>query len=464
MAPAMPESATPREWACSVTAKALRGRALVTREFDALRRRGALRGAFDQQGVSIALGALRRLLTIDHILAMVGRYESVRVSHEARATLACAAFEIIWQEIAPGVVVDAAVDIARRSAGARAAGMVNALLRRVSDNLEDDAVAWRAGDARLVRIDWDRARRFRREIAPADADARLAALVGETPARVKTMRRRFGAKAEAALWAGQAQPPLVLQRNALRVTREAFAEGLRAALGARGEVDLAADAVFVRHAGPLLGGEWFRDGAAYAQDVTATQAADFLGASAGERVLDLCAAPGGKSLRMAIASGDRAEIVACDIAAERVARIRENAARLGICGVRAEVIDAERDTLPAEVGAGFDAALVDAPCSNSGVLARRPEARLRLMRGVDPALPALQLRLLRQAASAVRAGGRLVYSTCSIEEVENEAIVQAFLRDTPGWALAEQRLTLPAWGARLSDWRDGGFAALMRRG
>ncbi|MCA9243685.1 MAG: hypothetical protein KDA32_07030, partial [Phycisphaerales bacterium] len=284
------ESATPREWACRVTAKTLSGRAIVTREFDAIRRENAGSGAFDQQGVSIALGALRHLLTIDHILATVGRYDAKRVSREVRATLACAGYEIIWQRITPAVVVASAVDIARRIAGARSAGMVNALLRRLSDNLEEDTAAWRDDDARLIRIDWNHARRFRIDIAPSDADARLAAIVGETPARVRAMRRRFGKDAEAALWASQAQPPLVLQRNALRVSADDFGRGLREAIGERGEVEFAGDAAFVRNAGPLLASEWFCSGAAYAQDVTAAQAADAVAVQPGERVLDLCAA------------------------------------------------------------------------------------------------------------------------------------------------------------------------------
>ncbi|MCA9245322.1 MAG: hypothetical protein KDA32_15305, partial [Phycisphaerales bacterium] len=168
--------------------------------------------------------------------------------------------------------------------------------------------------------------------------------------------------------------------------------------------------------------------------------------------------PGGRSMSVATASGDQATIVACDVSADRVRRIQENAERLGLSGVRCVTLG-ENTAVEGE----FDAALVDAPCSNSGVLARRPEARLRLLRGVDASLPALQLRLLRDAAAVVRPGGRLVYSTCSIEEAENESVVQAFLRETPGWRLEEQRLTLPRWGARLSDWRDGGFWARLRR-
>jgi 16S rRNA (cytosine967-C5)-methyltransferase len=111
----------------------------------------------------------------------------------------------------------------------------------------------------------------------------------------------------------------------------------------------------------------------------------------------------------------------------------------------------------------FDAALVDVPCSNTGVIARRPEARLGLTRQKLASLTRLQIRLLQQAADCVRPEGRCIYSTCSIEPAENEAIVAEFLRRNPEWAMDEEKTTLPSWGARLCNWRDGGYVARLRR-
>jgi 16S rRNA (cytosine967-C5)-methyltransferase len=112
-------------------------------------------------------------------------------------------------------------------------------------------------------------------------------------------------------------------------------------------------------------------------------------------------------------------------------------------------------------GPAFDAAIVDVPCSNTGVIARRPEARLSLKSPKLAALAPLQRELLERAAATVRPGGRLIYSTCSIEPEENEAVLAAFLQTHPEWRAGEQHTQLPRWGPRLADWRDGGFAAVQ---
>jgi 16S rRNA (cytosine967-C5)-methyltransferase len=158
---------------------------------------------------------------------------------------------------------------------------------------------------------------------------------------------------------------------------------------------------------------------------------------------------------------DRGEIVACDIVAERLARVGENAARLGLTCVRPERIAGDADLYGA-LGE-FDAVLIDAPCSNTGVIARRPEARFGLTPARLASLVMLQRDLLRRAAACVRAGGRLVYSTCSIEPQENEEVVQAFLRENRGWRFVDSQTALPRWGAKLTEWRDGGFVARLER-
>lgn len=205
-----------------------------------------------------------------------------------------------------------------------------------------------------------------------------------------------------------------------------------------------------------LGSAAFRDGCLTVQGETALRAAELVAARPGERVLDLCAAPGGKT---AVLAETGADVVATDKNAERLERVRETAARLRL-GERIEVTALEtvaRDTR------GFDAVLVDVPCSNSGVLAQRPEARWRLTSDNLASLTRVQSELAGAAAAHVRPGGRLVYSTCSLEAEENRDRVVAFLA-------AHADFTLDAEIEALPDPRgiagpvDGGYAArLVRR-
>jgi 16S rRNA (cytosine967-C5)-methyltransferase len=173
----------------------------------------------------------------------------------------------------------------------------------------------------------------------------------------------------------------------------------------------------------------------------------------GWRVLDLCAAPGGKATQQAELIADRGEVVACDIDETRLQIVGGLARRLGLSAVRCSRLQAQDS---GELPPGpFDAALVDVPCSNTGVLGRRPEVRWRLQPNDLLELPALQARLLRQAAQRVPAGGVVVYSTCSIEPEENRQVVQAFVKEQPGWRLETESEAIPGRPA------DGGYWARL---
>ena len=206
----------------------------------------------------------------------------------------------------------------------------------------------------------------------------------------------------------------------------------------------------------VLRTEAFAEGRLTVQGEAALHAAELCGAAEGERWLDLCAAPGGKT---AVLAGAGAEVVACDVEEAKLERLQETVGRLGLAG-RVETRLLEPDA-PGP-GGTFDGVLVDAPCSNTGVLARRPEARWRFGPGSRRSLEALQAELLERAARHVRPGGRLVHSTCSLEPFENEQRVRSFLEAHGDFTLQAERLTLP----RPTDPRgpvDGGYAALLVR-
>jgi 16S rRNA (cytosine967-C5)-methyltransferase len=279
---------------------------------------------------------------------------------------------------------------------------------------------------------------------------------------LKAWSERFGReRAEELARAALDEPPLSVRILAQdEPTVEAVASELAALepapLARRGR-----DLVFPAAATEaVVGSPAFARGDATIQGAAAARAADLVGAAAGQRVLDLCAAPGGKAVAMARAG---ATVAAVDVDAQRLERVRDNARRLRVEErVSVHVADGTDlgRTAPELVQGGFDAVLVDAPCSNSGVFAARPEARWRFGPTNQRSLVELQERLVREAARHVRTGGALVWSTCSIEPGENQALVARFLREHPNFEQVAEHLTLPE---RPGPPADGGYAARLER-
>ena len=247
------------------------------------------------------------------------------------------------------------------------------------------------------------------------------------------------------------EPPLSVrvvagEREAVRA--ELGEELLRA--GAHPRILLAPSGASVA----VLGSAAFREGRITVQGGAALAAAELVEARPGEELLDLCAAPGGKT---AVLAGAGARVLACDVDESKGGLLRAGLERLGV---------SDRVTFRASDGTaqvhegGFDGVLVDAPCSNTGVLGARPAARWRFGPASQSDLVALQGRLLREGAEKVRPGGRLVWSTCSLEPEENERLVRAFLEERAGWTLEVERAHLPD---RERGPVDGGWAARLRR-
>ncbi|MGE0480077.1 MAG: RsmB/NOP family class I SAM-dependent RNA methyltransferase [Phycisphaerae bacterium] len=534
-----------RQAAYAIVARVLAARTHAADELAELRSTGALPPREAALAMELALGVLRHTVTLGHVLGSLAKFDEHRSPAALRAILWVGAYQLIWMDRIPAyAAVDDAVSAARARVGAGAGRLVNAVLRNVGRAIAAQRVAWQRGDARQVRVSWADACAFDRAVLPAVCDAEtpararraahsaecgaaasersepgwrhLAAATASRPARYRELVERFGFEAaEQIAWASQAPPATVLQRHALRIDEHAFEQRVRDEFGEAAE--FAEGAAFLP-AG-VGGGRstLLADGVAYVQDATARAAANLLAPQPGERVLDLCAAPGGKSVTLALAMHDRGEIVAADASADRLARLAQMIARLGLrCVTPRQIspdnaivewasgdaaqsgderlsVDADsargsspertptssgsarrappRDAGPDDAARsgdvrppGFDAVLVDAPCTNTGVLARRPEARLTFSRQKLEALAAIQRRLLRQAAAQVRPGGRLVYSTCSLEPEENAEQIVTFLGDHADWRMGREQLTLPRWGPSAADWCDGGYAALLRRG
>lgn len=203
--------------------------------------------------------------------------------------------------------------------------------------------------------------------------------------------------------------------------------------------------------------EALRAGQIYVTDPSTRYCVQLLAPQPGERVLDACAAPGGKSAAMLAATGGELNLLATDVEEFRLKPLRENLLRAGGRQVQVALHDWSCPC-PAEWKESFDAVLLDVPCSNSGVLQRRVDARWRLCPEEMTRLAALQLCILEQGSAALRPGGRLVYSTCSIDREEDRAVVDAFLAVHKDFVLVDEYLALPH-----RELADGAYAALLRR-
>ncbi len=253
--------------------------------------------------------------------------------------------------------------------------------------------------------------------------------------------------------------PLSLRVNPLKTTRDELLAKMRTATAEEPTTLLEAGdrPESIRYEGPfrIVDLPGFTDGCFTVQDETAMSAAALLAPQPGERVLDLCAAPGTKTTHLAELMKGEGSIVATDVDLGRLRRIEENADRLGFSSmIQPLVIREDLSELPE---GPFDAILIDVPCSNTGVLGKRPEVRSRITPEDIDELVTTQKKLLDAAATLVAPGGRIVYSTCSVEPEENSGVVTQFLQKSTNFELVETQEFIPG------DPTDGGYQVLLRR-
>ncbi len=281
----------------------------------------------------------------------------------------------------------------------------------------------------------------------------------------KAIARDWPEQADAVMAADNVEPPLMLRANRRRSTREAFLEQLHAAGYAAEPHPWLADGIVLPHSADVTRMPGFAEGLFAVQDGAAQIAGDLAGVRDGLRALDACAAPGGKACHLL----ERAELAltAVESDAGRAKRIRQNLERLGL---HAELVigDAGRPDDWWD-GRPFDRILIDAPCSATGVLRRRPDVRLHRRESDVQPLAAQQRRILDALWPLLAPGGRLVYVTCSLLKAENEAVVQAFLAERP--EARATAFTLPAGHAAGVGWQilpgdgdlDGMYYAVLER-
>jgi len=360
----------------------------------------------------LVYGTLRWQRYLDWIVAPHSRRRLTTLDPRVRVLLRMTAYQLAFLARVPAfAAVSDAVSLARGAPGT--AGFVNAVLRAF-------------------------ARRGAREREPAPPRDPLEALATRCAFPTWLAGRwvtRWGAtEAEVLMRALNARPPLTVRANTLRLTRDALA----ARLAAEERVTVrptrfTPEGLVVERGGTP--GRWraFTDGACAVQDEASMLVGHALEPRPGETVADVCAAPGTKTTHLAQLMDNRGRLLAFDPEPRRLATVREACARLGVTVV--ETLDGTAEALAPALAGACDAVLVDAPCSNLGVLRRNPEAKWRRAAVDLAAAAARQASILDAAATMVRPGGRLVYATCSLEPEENDAVVGAFLERRPGFRL-----------------------------
>lgn len=303
----------------------------------------------------------------------------------------------------------------------RARGLVNALLRRAireKDELE-------------------------RDLAAADPDIRYS----HPQFLIERWERHFSPEIAAQICEWNNTPADVyIRANGLKVTPGELIETARGVEAS----PLHPRALKVQHV-PL---DWIIQGLCYVQDPSTLMAVDLLAPQPGETILDACAAPGGKTSYMAELMRNEGQIVACDSSRARLDRLQSNLARLSVANFETRRVDWLSRPLPFEPET-FDRILVDAPCSNTGVIRRRVDVRWRLTPDDFEQMPGLQRRILESVFPLLKPGGTLVYSTCSLEPEEDEQIAQ-WAGEIPGIRLVEMSRRQPH-----TDGTDGAFAAKL---
>jgi 16S rRNA (cytosine967-C5)-methyltransferase len=399
----------------------------------------------------LTLGVLRRQLWLDRALEHFAGRKSEKLDAPVRRALRLGLYQLRFLTRVPArAAVNESVNLVHAARLRSAGTFVNAVLRRAAREPEYDPASEIEDPLEKISVEtshpaWLVARwveAFGREEAEGFARANNAS----APAafRVNTLNTNSDALIEELRDAGLQLAPSRVAPGAWRVEGGAGAGALLRRLASEGKV--------------------------YLQDEASQLVAHVLGASAGERVLDACAAPGSKTTHAAALAGDDALIVAGDLYEHRLRTVAETCARLGVRSVRVVALDAER-ALPFADGA-FDRVLVDAPCTGTGTLRHNPEIRWRLALENIRELSEVQSRILQEAARVVRPGGRLVYSTCSVEREENEEVIDKFLNTHAEFSRltatpAPPEILLPSGAARTwpqKDDVDGFFVAALLKG
>ena len=409
-------------------------------------RRDGLTGADAALATRIVYGVLQNRALLDFYLGAYCSQKLSRLQPPLADILRIGAYQILFLDKVPDrAAVNESVELAKKNGRGAASGLVNAVLRKLSLNKAQLPAIPDRDETQALSIRYSH---------PKWLVRRLLALLGRE-------------EAESFLAADNAVAPLTVQVNTLRTTAAALAARLADAGVTAAAHPWVPDCLELTGSGDLTELDAFREGLFFVQDPAAKLVSLIAAPQKGGRVIDVCAAPGGKSFGAAVAMGDEGEILACDLHENKLKRIEEGAARLGLKSI--QTFAADGTVFRPEWADSADTVLVDAPCSGLGIIRKKPDVRYKSPDDLFT-LTVAQAAILENAARYVRPGGVLLYSTCTILPEENGQVVDGFLAGHPDFSretfalpapVGEQPGELTLWPHRHGT--DGFYICRLRR-
>jgi 16S rRNA (cytosine967-C5)-methyltransferase len=361
----------------------------------------------------LAYGVIQHLHTLDWVISLYSTRSLEKLTPWIRNILRMGTYQLLYLERIPeAAAVDEAVKLAHRYGHKGVAGLVNAVLRKISRS--KDNLPWPS-----------------REQEPA---LYLSLRYAYPLWMVQRWIKNLGAEAaEAHCSAGNRRPPLTIRTNTLRLSREELQRVLQAEGTGSRECRYAPEGLYLKLAHSLVELKSFQQGLFQVQGESSMLAAPLLNPQPGELVLDLCSAPGGKTIHLAALMKNQGRIIAADLYPHRLKLVQAAAERQGIQIIQTENIDGR--SLPSEWQGTFQRVLLDVPCSGLGVIRRKGDLKWRRRPEDIASLSQLQMQLLRSAFQALCSGGVLLYSACTTEPEETTEVINKFL--------AQERLAQP---------------------
>jgi len=411
-----------------------------------------------QRATDLVFGTIRNLFAIDKVIDTFAGCPVERIQRKLLNVIRIGCYELIYSPSTQQYsIINEAAENAKAVAGAKQVGFVNALLRKITRHIKNRQIELSQADAKRTLVqDAVSGCEFDTDFLPdfETEPAEFLSVVFSLPRWLVTdWFGEFGKEqARQICLAQNRRPSIYIRPNSLKTTAQKLIEKFEK----EGiELEIVPDEAVLRIKSPqaITQLPGFEDGLFIVQDLSASQPVRLLAPRPGWMILDLCAAPGVKTTQLAEVTGDAAKIIATDIDSERLKKVKENTNRLGISCI--EVVPYGQ--LP---DIKFDCILLDVPCSNTGVLARRIEARYRIGPDAITELTEAQFELLEKAAGLLKPQGKIFYSTCSIQRQENVEVIREFLDKNPEFNLELEQLILPS--AEGFD-HDGGYTAIIQR-